>query len=321
VESTAMAIGFRNSGILHPGYTWVDIVAMIVAMTAGSAFLMWVGERITEKGIGNGISIVLTINILSSVPADITNLYNQFVRVGATRSVPSAVVNALIILVVLLGMVALVVYLNSGVRKIPVNHAKRVQGRKMMGGNASTIPMKVNTSGVIPIIFASSLLQFPVIVSSFFYTQGSNSVWDTIQKYLSSNNWFRLTVPGERIYTIGMLVYMLLVIFFAYFYTAITFNPLEISENLKKQGGYISGIRPGKPTSEYLTSILNSVVLIGATFLAVIAILPYIFQGLFNANVSFGGTSIIIIVSVILDTVKQLESQMLVRNYKGFLND
>ena len=317
VESAAMAIGFRNQGILQPGYTWIDIAAVIVALTAGSAFLMWIGERITENGVGNGISIVLVINIISSLPQDITHLYDQFVR---TRSVPAGVVNGAIILAIILGMVVLVVLLNSGVRKIPVQYAKKVQGRKMVGGNTSSIPLKVNTSGVIPIIFASSLMQFPVVISTFFY-QGGNNVWDTVMKYMSSQYWFRLTTPGDRIYSLGMIAYMLLVIFFAYFYTAITFNPLEVSENLKKQGGFIPGIRPGKPTSEYMTAILNKIVLIGASFLAFIGVLPFIFNGLFNASVSFGGTSLIIIVSVILDTMKQIESQMLVRNYKGFLND
>ena len=317
VESAAMTIGFRNQGILQPGYGWLDIVTVVVALTAGSAFLMWVGERITESGIGNGISVVLVINIISSLPKDITNLFDQFIR---NKSIPAMLMNSIIILAIILGMVILVVLLNGGVRRIPVQYAKKVQGRKMVGGQTSSIPLKVNTSGVIPIIFASSLLQFPVVISSFFY-QGGSTVWDEIIKFMSSQYWFRLGIPGERIYTLGMVVYMLLLVFFAYFYTAITFNPMEVSENLRKQGGFIAGIRPGRPTSEYMTNILNKVVLIGATFLAVIGVLPFIFNGLFNASVSFGGTSLIIIVSVILDTVKQIESQMLVRNYKGFLSD
>ncbi|MCL2719435.1 MAG: preprotein translocase subunit SecY [Lachnospiraceae bacterium] len=317
VESAAMAIGFRNQGILQPGFTWIDIAAVIFALTAGSAFLMWIGERITENGVGNGISIVLVINIISSIPQDITGLYDQFIR---TRSIPAGVINGAIILAIILGMMVLVVLLNSGIRKIPVQYAKKVQGRKMVGGNTSAIPLKVNTSGVIPIIFASSIMQFPVVISTFFY-QGGNTFWDEVIKYMSSSHWFRLAIPSDRIYTLGMIVYMLLVIFFAYFYTAITFNPVEVSENLKKQGGFIPGIRPGKPTSEYMTAILNKIVLIGASFLAFIGVLPFIFNGIFNAHISFGGTSLIIIVSVILDTMKQIESQMLVRNYKGFLND
>lgn len=313
VESAAMAIGFGNQGLLQNPGSVMDIITVIGALTAGSAFLMWIGERITENGVGNGISVVLVINIVSRVPQDMANLFEQFVF---GKSIPAGVVSAAIILAIILGMVILVVILNSAVRKIPVQYAKKVQGRKMVGGQTSNIPLKVNTSGVIPIIFASSLMQLPVVISSFFY-KGAG-VWGEILKGLNSANWCKLDAP---VYTIGMVVYMLLVIFFAYFYTAITFNPLEISENLKKQGGFVPGIRPGKPTSEYLNKILNYIILIGASFLTLIGILPFLFNGLFNASVSFGGTSLIIIVSVILDTMKQIESQMLVRNYKGFLND
>lgn len=313
IESAAMAIGFGNQGLLQNRGNVLDIITVIAALTAGSAFLMWIGERITENGIGNGISIVLVINIISSIPQDMTALFDQFVF---GKSIPAGAVSAAIILAIILGMIVLVIILNSGVRKIPVQYAKKVQGRKMVGGQTSSIPLKVNTSGVIPIIFASSLMQFPVVISSFFYR--GTGVWGEIIKGLTSTNWFRMETP---IYSIGMVVYMILVIFFAYFYTSITFNPLEISENLKKQGGFIPGIRPGKPTSEYLTRILNHIILIGATFLTIIGVLPFIFNGLFNAYVSFGGTSLIIIVSVILDTMKSIESQMLVRNYKGFLND
>ncbi len=313
IESAAMAIGFGNQGLLQNSGNVMDIITVVAALTAGSAFMMWIGERITEKGVGNGISIVLLINIISSIPQDITGLFNMFV-IG--KSIPAGAVSAVIILAIILGMIVLVIILNSGVRKIPVQYAKKVQGRKMVGGQTSSIPLKVNTSGVIPIIFASSLMQFPVVISSFFYS--GQGVWAEILKGLTSTNWFDLKTP---IYSIGMVVYMILVVFFAYFYTSITFNPLEVSENLKKQGGFIPGIRPGKPTSEYLNKILNHIILIGAVFLTIIGVLPFIFNGLFQAQVSFGGTSLIIIVSVILDTMKQIESQMLVRNYKGFLND
>ncbi|MDR2888620.1 MAG: preprotein translocase subunit SecY [Lachnospiraceae bacterium] len=313
VESTAMAISFGNQGLLQNPGNVLDIITVVAALTAGSAFLMWLGERITENGVGNGISIVLVINIISRVPQDMTQLFDLFVL---NRTIPVGVINALIIMAIILGMVVLVIFLNSGVRKIPVQYAKKVQGRKMVGGQTSSIPLKVNTSGVIPIIFASSLLQFPVVISSFF--PAGTGVWSEILKGLTSDNWFN---PSQPIYSIGMVFYMVLVIFFAYFYTAITFNPLEVSENLKKQGGFIPGIRPGKPTSEYLNRILNYIIFIGASFLTLIGILPFIFNGLFGANVSFGGTSLIIIVSVILETIKQIESQMLVRNYKGFLND
>ena len=312
-ESGAMAIGFGRQGLLEE-YNALNVITVIAAMTAGSAFLMWIGERITENGIGNGISIVLVINIISRLPQDINNLFEQFVY---GKSTALAVVAAAVIIAIIIAMVALVVVLNGGVRKIPVQYAKKVQGRKMVGGQTTNIPLKVNTSGVIPINFASSLMQLPLIVSSLFNYQGTGAGAE-ILRALNSSNWCK---PSQPVYSIGLLVYIVLVIFFAYFYTSITFNPLEIADNMKKQGGFIPGIRPGKPTSEYLTKILNYIIFIGAVGLTIVGILPFVFNGIFNASVSFGGTSLIIIVSVILETVKQVESQMLVRNYKGFLND
>ena len=187
----------------------------------------------------------------------------------------------------------------------------------MYGGQSTHIPIKVNQSGVIPIIFASSLMQLPVIICSFFNYSGTG-VWAHILKGLNSQYWCN---PKDPIYSIGLLVYVVLVVFFAYFYTSITFNPLEIADNIKKSGGFIPGIRPGKPTSDYLTKILNYIIFIGAIGLTAVCVIPYVFNGVFNASVSFGGTSLIIIVSVVLETIKQIESQMLVRNYKGFLND
>ncbi|NLL77447.1 MAG: preprotein translocase subunit SecY [Clostridiales bacterium] len=312
-ESTAMAIGFGRQGLLET-YNAINVITVIAALTAGSAFLMWIGERITENGVGNGISIVLVINIISRLPHDINKLFEQFVY---GKSTALAVVAALIIIAVIVGMIVLVVILNGGVRKIPVQYAKKVQGRKMVGGQTTNIPLKVNTSGVIPIIFASSLMQLPVVIGSFFGYKGTG-IWADILKGLSSSYWCN---PKAPIYSIGLLVYVLLVIFFAYFYTSITFNPLEIADRMKKQGGFIPGIRPGKPTSDYLTKILNYIIFIGALGLTIVAVVPFIFNGVFNASVSFGGTSLIIIVSVVLETIKQIESKMLVRNYKGFLND
>lgn len=312
-ESTFMVIGFGNQGLLE-NFNALNIIAAVAALTAGSAFLMWIGERITEKGVGNGISIVLVINIISRLPQEISSLFEQFV-IG--KRVAIAAVAAILIIAVILGMTVLVVLLNGGVRKIPVQYAKKVQGRKMVGGQTTNIPLKVNTAGVIPIIFASSIMQVPIVISSFTNYQGTG-VWAEILKGLNSSYWCK---PGEWIYSIGLLVYIALVIFFAYFYTSITFNPLEISENMKKQGGFIPGIRPGKPTSDYLTRILNYIVFIGAVGLTIVGILPFIFNGIFNTQVTFGGTSLIIVASVVLETMKQIESQMLVRNYKGFLND
>ena len=211
-------------------------------------------------------------------------------------------------------MVVLVIILNDGIRKIRVQYAKKMQGRRAVGGNSSNIPLRVNTSGVMPVIFAQSILQLPIIITTF--VQKSDGAWGEFLKYLNASNW---CVPSQPKYTIGMIVYIGLLIFFAYFYTSITFNPIMIADNLKKQGGFVPGIRPGAPTSEYLNRILNYVVFIGAVGLIIISILPYIFSGVFGANVSFGGTSLIIIVSVVLETIQQIESQMLVRNYKGFL--
>ena len=313
IESSAMAIGFGRQGLLET-YNVFNIITVIAALTAGSAFLMWIGERITENGVGNGISIVLVINIISRMPQDITQLFEQFVF---GRSIAKAVVAAIIILAIIIGMVILVIILNDGVRRIPVQYAKKIQGRKMVGGQSTSIPLKVNTSGVIPVIFASSLMQLPIFVCSLF-SIGGTGVWAEIMKGLNSSYWCN---PRQPVYSIGLVIYIVLVILFAYFYTSITFNPLEIADNMKRQGGFIPGIRPGKPTSDYLTRILNYIIFIGAAGLTIVCIVPYFFNGIFGASVSFGGTSLIIIVSVVLETIKQIESQMLVRNYKGFLND
>jgi len=313
IESTALAVTFGNNGALEK-FNFFNVFTVIVALTAGSAFLMWIGERITENGVGNGISIVLIINIISRIPQDISQLFEQFVF---GKAIAVGAVAAIIILAIIVAMVVLVIILNDGTRKIPVQYAKKIQGRKMMGGQTSSIPLKINTAGVIPIIFASSLMQIPVIVCSFFGYRGTG-VWAHILRGLSSSNWCK---PSEPVYSIGLLVYIALVIFFAYFYTSITFNPIEIADNMKKQGGFIPGIRPGKPTSEYLTKVLNYIIFIGAVGLTIVCIIPFFFNGIFGAQVSFGGTSLIIIVSVVLETLKQIESQMLVRNYKGFLND
>ncbi|MBE5858074.1 MAG: preprotein translocase subunit SecY [Lachnospiraceae bacterium] len=315
LQASAMAIGFGGSGLLVP-YNALSVVTVVIALTAGSAFLMWIGEQITENGIGNGISIVLVINIISRMPQDLTGLFNQFVK---GKPFATATLAAIIILAIIVGMVLFIILLDRAIRKIPVQYAKKVQGRKMVGGNTSSIPLKVNTAGVIPIIFASSIMQFPIIISSLVGYSGTG-VWARILAFLNSGNWFKFT-ESTWYYTLGLLLYVVLVIFFAYFYTSITFNPMEVSNNMKKQGGFIPGIRPGKPTSDYLNRILGYIIFIGAVGLTFIGILPYVFQGLFGASVSFGGTSLIIIVSVILETINQLESQMLVRNYKGFLND
>jgi preprotein translocase subunit SecY len=313
IESTAMAVGFGRQGLLEE-YNVLSIITVVAVLTAGSAFLMWIGERITEKGVGNGISIVLIINIISRLPDDFSSLYEQFCQ---GKSIPLAVVSALVIVAIILAMIVFVVVLNSGVRKVPVQYAKKIQGNKMVGGQMTYLPLKVNTAGVIPIIFASSLMQFPIVISTLVGYSGSG-IWSKIIKLLNQDSWCN---PDQPVYTIGLIIYVVLTVFFAYFYTSLTFNPLEIANNMKKQGGFIPGIRPGKPTSDYLNKVLNVIIFIGAIGLVVVAVVPLFFNGVFNASVSFGGTSLIIIVSVVLETLKQIESQMLVRNYKGFLND
>ena len=313
VESAAMAIGFGRQGLMED-FNALNVITVIAALTAGSAFLMWIGERITENGVGNGISIVLTINIISRMPSDLAGLYNQFVK---GKAVAVGALAALVILAIIVAMVILVIILNDATRKIPVQYAKKIQGRKMVGGQSTFIPLKVNTAGVIPIIFAQSIMQFPVVICQLAGYNG-NGVWAHILRGLNSSYWCR---PSEPVYSIGLVAYIAMVIFFAYFYTSITFNPLEVATNMKKQGGFIPGIRPGRPTSDYLTRILNYLIFIGACGLTIVCVLPFFFSGVFGASVSFGGTSLIIIVSVVLETIKQIESQMLVRNYKGFLND
>ena len=314
IESVAMAIGFGRSGYLEK-YNALNVIMVIVTLTAGSAVLMWIGERITEKGVGNGISIVLVINIISRLPEDLSSLYQQFI---SGKTVAKGVLATVIIAAIIIAMVVFVILLQDAERRIPVQYSKKIQGRKQMGGQSSHIPLKVNTGGVIPVIFAQSLLQTPVIIASLLGKGKGTGIGSKILKGLSQSNWCD---PSEPVYSIGLVVYIILIIAFAYFYTSITFNPLEIANNMKKQGGFIPGIRPGKPTSDYLNKLLSYVVFIGAVGLSIVAFLPIFFNGVFNANVSFGGTSIIIIVGVVIETIKQIESQMLVRYYKGFLND
>lgn len=315
IESIAMAIGFGRSGYLT-SYNFLTVLTVVATLTAGSAVLMWIGERITEKGIGNGISIVLTINIISRIPDDLKTLYDQFI--ASTDNVGRKCLSALIILAIIVFMVIFVVILQDAERRIPVQYSKKIQGRKQIGGQSTNIPLKVNTAGVIPVIFAQSLMQFPVVIATLLGKGNGDGIGSKILHGLSEQYWCD---PDQPIYSIGLVVYIVLVIAFAYFYTSITFNPLEIANNMKKQGGFIPGIRPGKPTSDYLTSILNYIVLIGAVGLVIVAFVPIFFNGVFGADVSFGGTSIIIIVGVVIETLKQVESQMRVRYYKGFLND
>ncbi len=323
IESAAMAIGFGRAGYLTEGVSFTSISVIIVSLSAGSAVLMWLGEQITERGVGNGISIILLYNIVSRIPEDMTKLYEKFVS-GASN-VTNGLLAAIIILAVIIGTIVFIIILSDGERRINVQYSKKTQGRKLVGGQSSHIPLKVNTAGVIPVIFAGSLFQMPIVIAGFAGVQPASgngaSFGQKVLKVLNQNAWCNIESFGEFKYTLGLLIYIVLLIFFAYFYTSITFNPQEISMNMKKQGGFIPGIRPGKPTVEYLTKVLNSIVFIGAIGLTIVAVIPIFFSGAFGADVSFGGTSLIIIVGVVLETLKQIESQMLVRHYRGFISE
>ena len=319
IEGGAMAIGFHNAGYLQDDKI-ITIFIITAAFTAGSAFLMWLGENITEHGVGNGISIILLINIVSGLPTTFKGLHDQFV---SGKPIAKAILAAAIIIVTVLVTLVLIILLQDAERKIAVQYSKKMQGRRMVGGNSSFIPVKVNTAGVIPVIFAVSIFQFPTVISSFFGVEGSatGTAWQRVLYACDTRHWFDVSSWGKFAFTIGALFYVAMILFFAYFYTSITFNPIEISNNMKKDGGFIPGIRPGKPTTDYLVKVLNYIVLIGAIGLAIVALIPIICGGVFKAQLGFGGTSLIIVVGVVLETMKQIESQLLVRHYKGFLND
>lgn len=280
----------------------MQTVIVILSMVAGTAFLMWIGELITEKGIGNGISLLIFIGIISKLPSDLISTF-KLVSIGQLN-----LFTVLLFGIVMLIIIAFVVALQEGQRKIPVQYAKRVVGRKMYGGQSTHIPIKVLMAGVIPVIFASSLLALPQTFALF--SQGGITQW--VEKYL--------TPAGS----VGIWVYsilnILLIVFFTYFYTAVQFNTVEYSKNLQQNGGFIPGIRPGRPTSDYLNKVVNRIVFVGGMSLALLASMPIFLSKIFGMNVNFGGTAIIIVVGVALETVKQIESQMLMRHYKGFLN-
>lgn len=314
IEGAGLAIGFANQGALGTDYTTFTIVTMIIALTAGAVLVMWLGERITESGIGNGISIILLVNIVSGMPGDFTSLYNQFMK---GKQIGPALIAGCVIVGVVLAVVVFVIVLSDAERHIQVQYSKKMQGRKLVGGQQSKIPLKVNTAGVIPIIFASSIMQFPIMLQNVLKYENNGFIGKALTS-LNSSTWFDASHPKR---SIGLLIYIVLVVLFAYFYTSITFNPLEISNNMKKQGGFIPGIRPGKPTVDYLNKILKYIIFIGAAGLTIVAVVPFFFNGVFGASVSFGGTSIIIVVGVILETIKQIQSQLLVQNYSGFLSE
>ncbi|MCT4508677.1 MAG: preprotein translocase subunit SecY [Tepidibacter sp.] len=299
IQATGISVGLFRGALISKDI--FSITTVILTLTAGTSFLMWLGEKITEKGIGNGISLIIFIGIISRVPGSFIQTYKLFSE--NQINIIQLIIFAAVAIAIIVGVIAI----QQGSRKIPVQYAKRVVGRKMYGGQSTHIPMKVNQAGVIPVIFAVSLLAFPQTLSLFL--KGDFQAFVT--KWLSPNG-----TPGVWIY-IGLEA--LLIIFFTYFYTAVTFNVEEIANNMKNYGGFIPGIRPGKPTEEYLNKVLTRLTLAGAVFLAAIAVFPTLILQLGSLPFRFGGTSLLIVVGVALETMKQIEAQMLMRHYQGFL--
>ncbi len=304
MEGGAMAYGFYTQGLIGP----LQIFVVTATLTAGSCFLMWLGEKINDYGIGNGISIILVINILSRVPSDLAALYEQFAE---GKSPAKMALSIAVIAAIIFGILVLSVVINGATRNIPIQHSRKLAGSSYMDNGKSSIPIKVNTSGVIPVIFASSLMSFPGMIC-LIMGKDPSGVPGEILNALSQGNWFD---PNHMLYTLGWAVYVLLIVFFAYFYTSIIFNPIEVADNLKKTSAVIPGIRPGRPTQEYLENVLKGTILIGAAMLAAACSIPIILSGIFNASVSFGGTSLIIIASVIgTEMVETIKSQVKTRS-------
>jgi preprotein translocase subunit SecY len=296
IQAFGISAGFFRNAFIE--YNTTSVAISVITLTAGTAFLMYLGEKINENGIGNGISLFIFAGIIARVPdATISITARLF---AGDIGIFSVVIFLLVAVVVIMG----VIYIQQGARKVPVKYAKRVVGRKMYGGHNTHIPLKVNQAGVIPVIFAISLLMFPITIAQF---------WPTSGFYLWIKTYFNSTTA---LYNILNAV---LIIFFTYFYTSVIFNPIEVADNMKKNGGFIPGIRPGRPTSEYLTHTMNRLTMAGAVFLAMIATLPNVILALGELQISFGGTSLLIVVGVSLETMKQIEAQMVMRHYQGFL--
>ena len=307
--------GYKDYGVfVNPGFGTGAI--FVLSLVAGTAFLMWLGEQITNKGIGNGISLIIFIGIISSLPSAVTTLYRLCYTSGVGIST-TGVITSLAIIIGALILVAGVVFVQEAERRVPVQYAKKVVGRKMYGGQNTHIPLKLAMAGVMPVIFASSILTFPAMIIPMFNSNiaTASGFWAGVYKFSMSTSSAQFGIG----YTIAnALVYLLLIVAFTYFYTYATFNPAEVSSNIKKNGGFIPGIRAGKPTTEYLSSIMKKLTLFGGMFLSLIAILPMLLS-FTKLNITFGGTSILIVVGVALETVQQLESRLVMRHYKGFL--
>ena len=300
IQALGLTVGLFRQAVIDQ--TWFSFAVIILVLTAGTAFLMWLGEQINENGIGNGISLIIFSGIVARIPSGIRSMWTQYSE--GQLNIVTLILFLIAAVVVILGIIEV----QQGTRRIPVQYAKRVVGRKMYGGQSTHIPLKVNQAGVIPVIFALSLIQFPLTITYFFPDSGFT---EFVTKWISpSGN------PGVWVYAAFNI---LLIIFFNYFYTTVTFNPMEIAQNMKQNGGFIPGIRPGRATIEYLTRVMSRISFVGAIFLAVVATLPTIVGQLTGMNIHFGGTSLLIAVGVAIDTMKQLENQMVMRNYSGFL--
>ena len=295
VQAIGLSFGFR-SALVNDSIGSMALVAL--TLTAGTACLMWIGESITEKGIGNGISLIIFAGIVSQIPSGAIYLASYAMQGGA------AILSVIAFFAIAIVSILVVVLVHEGERRVPVQYAKRVVGRKVYGGQSTHIPIKVNSAGVIPVIFAMSILMFPATIAGFF---PENGVATWIANNFTTGNWF---------YNV---LYMLLIIFFTYFYSSITFNPIDVADNIKKNGGFIPGLRPGRPTSEYITKIMSRITLFGAIFLAIIAVLPSVLSTFTGLDLSFGGTALLIVVGVALDTMKQMEATLMMRSYQGFM--
>ena len=301
IQAIGVSIGLFRQALISTDFFSVAVIVLV--LTAGTTFLMWLGEQINEHGIGNGISLIIFAGIVSRLPSAIQEVWTKIA--DGSMSIVTLIIFVIFCVLVIVG----IIYIQQGQRRVPVQYAKRVVGRKMYGGQATHIPLKVNQAGVIPVIFAMSFLQFPLTITYFMDPASGAAQW--IEKWLSP-----MGSPGVWVYAAFNVV---LIIFFTYFYTSVTFNPVEVAHNMKANGGFIPGIRPGKATIEYLNRVMTRITFVGAIFLAVVAILPTLVSELGGMNFHFGGTSLLIAVGVALDTMKQLEQQMVMRNYQGFL--
>ena len=314
IEAIGIYLSYRNAGVfINPG--WLTGILIVASLVAGTSLLMWLGEQITSKGIGNGISIIIFIGIISGLPSGITTIWNLIFTSSGFSTI--GLLTDLGIIIGALILVAGVVFVQEAERRVPVQYSKRVQGRKMVGAQSTHIPLKLAMAGVMPVIFASSFMTFPAMVISMFVKDIStlNGFWAGVYKFSIATS---SSSVGWGYSLANAIVYLILIMGFTFFYTYATFNPAEVSNNIKKNGGFIPGLRAGKPTTDYLSSVISKLTIFGGLFLAVIAIIPMLLR-FTSLNVSFGGTSILIVVGVALETVQQLESQLVMRHYKGFL--